>query len=81
MIVLAREEAGAEKIFRGGGVVRLVRMVEEEREVELQVTAVRVLSCMCKDNKTRVSECVVFFKRYNMWQLTYSLACYRLIFW
>lgn len=59
--MLAREEAGAEKIFRGGGVARLVRMVEEERETELQLTAVRVLSCMCKDNKTRVSECAVCY--------------------
>ena len=55
MIVLARESAGAEKIFKNGGVANLIHMLESEKDAELKLTAVRVLACLCKDSKERVN--------------------------
>lgn len=52
--MLAREEAGADKIFRNGGVAHLIKMLEEEKDRELKLTSIRVLACLTKDNKTRV---------------------------
>lgn len=54
LIVLAREPSGAEKIFKSGGVANLIKMLDTEKDTELQLTAVRVLACLCKDSKDRV---------------------------
>ena len=53
---MAREPAGAEKIFKSGGVANLISMMESEKDAELKLTAVRVLACLCKDSKDRVCD-------------------------
>lgn len=53
LIVLAKEPAGAEKIYKSGGVRKLVQLLDTEKDKELQVTAIRVLGCLVKDNKER----------------------------
>lgn len=53
LIVLAREPAGAEKIFANNGVTNLVRLLDTERDKQLQLTALRVLSCLADDHHDR----------------------------
>jgi len=60
LIVLARESAGAEKIFASNGVANLVKLIDNERDKQLQLTAFRVLSCLANDHHDRVSFYVVF---------------------
>ena len=54
LIVLAKEEAGAEEIYKNGGVDCLMRMADTDKERDLRLTAVRVLACMSKNSKKRV---------------------------
>ena len=60
LIVLAREDAGAEKIYKNGGIGQLVRLLETEKNQDMKITAIRVLACMCKDSKERVSSTLQF---------------------
>ena len=53
LVVLAREPAGAEKIFQSGGVPSLIQMMEMEKQLELRLTAIRVLACLVKDHAQR----------------------------
>lgn len=53
LIVLAREPAGAEKIFANNGVASLLRLLDTERDKELQLTALRVLACLSADHHDR----------------------------
>uniref|UniRef100_A0A4W3I3Z4 Protein unc-45 homolog B n=1 Tax=Callorhinchus milii TaxID=7868 RepID=A0A4W3I3Z4_CALMI len=55
MIVLAREDSGAEKIFRNGGVDLLLRLIET-KDPEMILAAIRTLSGMCSRHKARVSD-------------------------
>lgn len=52
LIVLARESAGAEKIFRDNGVDRIKRLLSSE-DADLQTAGLRVLSCLCAKHKAR----------------------------
>nr|XP_009932809.1 PREDICTED: LOW QUALITY PROTEIN: protein unc-45 homolog B [Opisthocomus hoazin] len=54
LIVLGREEAGAERIFRNNGVSLLLQLIET-KNAELILAAVRTLSGMSTGHKARVS--------------------------
>jgi len=55
LIVLAREEAGAEKIWSSvGGPEHLIQMLDEKDE-ELRITAVRVLACLANNSRSRAT--------------------------
>lgn len=53
LIVLAREPAGAEKIFANNGVASLLRLLDTERDKELQLTSLRVLACLSTEHHDR----------------------------
>nr|XP_046243169.1 protein unc-45 homolog B isoform X2 [Scatophagus argus] len=52
LIVLAREDAGAERIFQNNGVPLLINMIETGKP-EMILAAVRTLSGMCTGHKAR----------------------------
>ncbi|XP_076586644.1 protein unc-45 homolog B [Chaetodon auriga] len=52
LIVLSREDAGAERIFQGNGVPLLLNMIETGKP-EMILAAVRTLSGMCTGHKAR----------------------------
>ncbi|XP_037536403.1 protein unc-45 homolog B [Nematolebias whitei] len=52
LIVLSREDAGAERIFQSNGVALLVNMIETGK-AEMILAAVRTLSGMCTGHKAR----------------------------
>uniref|UniRef100_A0A3Q4G6Z6 Unc-45 myosin chaperone B n=1 Tax=Neolamprologus brichardi TaxID=32507 RepID=A0A3Q4G6Z6_NEOBR len=54
LIVLSREDAGAERIFQNNGVTLLLNMIETGKP-EMILAAVRTLSGMCTGHKARVS--------------------------
>uniref|UniRef100_S4RYF5 Protein unc-45 homolog B n=1 Tax=Petromyzon marinus TaxID=7757 RepID=S4RYF5_PETMA len=54
LIVLAREEAGAERIFRSNGVALLQRLMES-KDVEMLLAAMRTLSELCKEHRARAT--------------------------
>lgn len=54
LIILGREEAGAERIFQNNGVSLLLQLIETKNP-ELVLAAVRTLSEMCTGHKARVS--------------------------
>uniref|UniRef100_H3AZB8 Unc-45 myosin chaperone B n=1 Tax=Latimeria chalumnae TaxID=7897 RepID=H3AZB8_LATCH len=54
LIVLAREDAGAERIFQNNGVDLLVQMVET-KDPEMILAAVRALSGMCSGHRARAT--------------------------
>ncbi|ESO08016.1 hypothetical protein HELRODRAFT_110263 [Helobdella robusta] len=56
LIVLAREPAGAEKIFNSGGSKKLIQLVDFEKDKEIKVTAIRVLSCLVYEDKVRAQK-------------------------
>jgi protein unc-45 len=53
LIVLAREQSGAEKIFQSNGITKLLLLLETEKDKDLQLTAIRVLSCLSNDSASR----------------------------
>lgn len=53
LIVLAREDAGAERIFQNNGVPLLLNLIETGKP-EMILAAVRTLSGMCTGHKARV---------------------------
>uniref|UniRef100_A0A8C0GUH4 Unc-45 myosin chaperone A n=1 Tax=Chelonoidis abingdonii TaxID=106734 RepID=A0A8C0GUH4_CHEAB len=52
LIVLAREEAGAEKIFQSDGVRLLLRMLDTGRE-DVMLAALRTLAGLCSGHRSR----------------------------
>nr|XP_012644406.1 protein unc-45 homolog B [Microcebus murinus] len=54
LIVLGREESGAEKIFQGNGVALLLQLLDTNR-LELMLAAVRTLSGMCSGHRARAT--------------------------
>nr|XP_054957101.1 protein unc-45 homolog B [Pan paniscus] len=54
LIVLGREEAGAEKIFQNNGVALLVQLLDTKKP-ELVLAAVRTLSGMCSGHQARAT--------------------------
>uniref|UniRef100_A0AAQ5YTK9 Protein unc-45 homolog B n=1 Tax=Amphiprion ocellaris TaxID=80972 RepID=A0AAQ5YTK9_AMPOC len=55
LIVLSREDAGAERIFQNNGVPLLLNMIETGKP-EMILAAIRTLSGMCTGHKARVSQ-------------------------
>uniref|UniRef100_A0A8C9PDS4 Unc-45 myosin chaperone B n=1 Tax=Spermophilus dauricus TaxID=99837 RepID=A0A8C9PDS4_SPEDA len=53
LIVLGREDAGAERIFQNNGVALLLQLLDTKRP-ELVLAAVRTLSGMCSGHRARV---------------------------
>ncbi|XP_006101985.1 protein unc-45 homolog B [Myotis lucifugus] len=54
LIVLGREEAGAERIFQNNGVALLLQLIDTKRP-ELVLAAVRTLSGMCSGHRARAT--------------------------
>ncbi|EDM05460.1 unc-45 homolog B (C. elegans) (predicted) [Rattus norvegicus] len=54
LIVLGREEAGAERIFQSNGVALLLQLMDAKRP-ELVLAAVRTLSGMCSGHRARAT--------------------------
>uniref|UniRef100_F7FEJ2 Protein unc-45 homolog B n=1 Tax=Callithrix jacchus TaxID=9483 RepID=F7FEJ2_CALJA len=54
LIVLGREEAGAEKIFQNNGVALLLQLLDTKKP-ELVLAAVRTLSGMCSGHRARAT--------------------------
>lgn len=54
ILVLAREEAGAQKIFETGGIEKLNTMLDNQ-DKDLRLNAIRALSSITKHSKLRVS--------------------------
>lgn len=63
LIVLGREEAGAERIFQNNGVALLLQLMDTKRP-ELVLAAVRTLSGICSGHRARV--------RTWMWSVWYG---------
>lgn len=53
LVVLAREEAGAEKIFRNNG-VQLLQCLLDTGETDLMLAALRTLVGICSEHQSRV---------------------------
>jgi hypothetical protein len=53
LVVLAREDAGAEKIFRSNGVQLLQRLLDTG-ETDLMLAALRTLVGICSEHQSRV---------------------------
>lgn len=53
ILVLAREDAGAQKIFESGGVEKLDKMLDS-KDKDLRLNTIRALACMAKHSKLRV---------------------------
>lgn len=53
--MLAREDAGAERIFQNNGIPLLMKMIETGKP-EMILAAIRTLSGICTGHKARVSE-------------------------
>lgn len=54
LIVLAREDAGSERIFQNNGVALLMQLIETGN-IEMILAAIRTLSGMCTGHRARVS--------------------------
>ncbi|XP_069778180.1 protein unc-45 homolog B isoform X3 [Narcine bancroftii] len=52
LIVLAREDAGAERIFRNNGLNLLLQLIETKKP-EMMLAAIRTISGMCSRHKSR----------------------------
>lgn len=57
LVVLSREEAGAEQIFRNDGVKLLQKLLQSKLE-EVVLSALRTLVGLCTGHQSRVSETV-----------------------
>ena len=55
LIVLAKEESGAKKIIENGGIEKISFLLDTEKSKAIKLTAIRILACLARDNKTRVS--------------------------
>jgi len=54
LVVLSRDEAGAERIFREGGPTALVELLEQN-DPYVRLSAIRTLSALCNGHQARVS--------------------------
>ncbi|KAJ3604613.1 hypothetical protein NHX12_029353 [Muraenolepis orangiensis] len=60
LIVLAREDAGAERIFENNGVPLLIKMIESAKP-EMILASIRTLSGMCTGHKARAMAIMQLF--------------------
>ena len=54
LIVLAREEAGANRIIASDGIPKLISLLDTSKDKDLQLTALRVLACLANNSRQRV---------------------------
>ena len=54
LIVLAREEAGANRIIASDGIPKLISLLDNSKDKDLQLTALRVLACLANNSRQRV---------------------------
>jgi len=53
LLVLARERAGAEEIFKEGTVLKITKLLKVEKNEEVICGAVRIIGELCKNNLSR----------------------------
>lgn len=53
LLVLARERAGAEEIFKNGSVSKIAQLVKVEKNEEVICNAIRIVGELCKNNISR----------------------------
>jgi len=53
LLVLARERAGAEEIFKQKGVFKIAQLVKVEKNDEVICIAIRIIGELCKNNISR----------------------------
>ncbi|EZA60054.1 hypothetical protein DMN91_008092 [Ooceraea biroi] len=58
LLVLARERAGAEEIFKEGGIAKIVKLVKIERNDEVICSAIRIIDELCKKNVSRTESII-----------------------
>ena len=58
LLVLARERAGAEEIFKQKGVFKIAELVKVEKSEEVICSAIRIVGELCKNNISR-TECII----------------------
>lgn len=77
--MLAREDAGAERIFQNNGVPLLLNLIQTAKP-EMILAAVRTLSGMCTGHKARVREVKVLTNTELLGSLRPSVALKHLCF-
>lgn len=58
LLVLARERAGAEEIFKQNGVSKITKFVKVEKNEEVICNAIRIIGELCKNNISRTDSIV-----------------------
>ncbi|XP_011685099.1 PREDICTED: protein unc-45 homolog B [Wasmannia auropunctata] len=58
LLVLARERAGAEEIFKQEGVLKIAQLVKVEKNVEMVCSAIRIVGELCKNNIGRTESII-----------------------
>lgn len=58
LLVLARERAGAEEIFKQKGVSKITKFVKVEKNEEVICNAIRIIGELCKNNINRTESIV-----------------------
>ncbi|XP_071639799.1 protein unc-45 homolog B-like [Temnothorax longispinosus] len=58
LLVLSRERAGAEEIFKKGGVSKIAQLVKVEKSDEMICSAIRIISELCKNNISRTKSII-----------------------
>ncbi|XP_024867525.1 protein unc-45 homolog B-like, partial [Temnothorax curvispinosus] len=60
LLVLARERAGAEEIFKKEGVSKIIQLVKVEKNEKVICTAIRIIGELCKNNINRTESVAKF---------------------
>lgn len=58
LLVLARERAGSEEIFKENGANKIVKLIKTEKDEKMICIAIRIIAELCKDNINRTESIV-----------------------
>lgn len=58
LLVLARERAGAEEIFKEKGITKIMKLLKVEKNNEVICSAIRIIGELCKNNVSRTQSIV-----------------------
>ncbi|XP_011163393.1 protein unc-45 homolog B [Solenopsis invicta] len=58
LLVLARERAGAEEIFKGQAIPKIAQLVKVEKNDEVICSAIRIIGELCKNNISRTESII-----------------------
>lgn len=58
LLVLVRERAGAEEIFKEGGVSKITKLLKVENSEEVICSAIRIIAELCANNVTRTESII-----------------------